>query len=383
MKKIAKFVLITVLALAFTLSLTACNNDDGNKGSVAVSWTEISPNGTANVTTTTEITLTFDKDPASLTADNITVTSATLTALTGTGLTRTLTISAITVNEGQEITVAISNPDGFTITPSSRTVAVHREGAEVPAITGDLEIGVPQQIFDKTKFEITCNVSGWYVFYSFDKQIGNCDEAIDTWGQLWDAGEEDLLANDGYAGGDYNFYIVYYLEAGESYVLVATTYFMNEGYSNDFDGGNYKVIAEIFDVDFFGAYDEFDTKWSFLFSPYCPFAFWTWNGDNTEALLDFLEQKGYSIEESIRIDNLHISDIGHILVSFFGGEPDMLDGLSDDELCELLGEIFGGADPRVEATHIMAENILDNAELYILIYTYGNYNATIWFFVVE
>jgi len=94
----------------------------------AVTWTGLSANGTANFVTTTALTLTFDKDPVSLAIGNVTVTGATKGALSGSGTTRTLTISDITVAQGANVTVTLTNPAGYTITPVSKTVAINRAG---------------------------------------------------------------------------------------------------------------------------------------------------------------------------------------------------------------------------------------------------------------
>jgi len=91
-----------------------------------VIWTGLTANGTSNATTTTELTLTFDVDPTTLTADDITVTGAAKGALTGTGTTRTLSISNITVANGESITVEIASPTGYAITPASSTVNVYK-----------------------------------------------------------------------------------------------------------------------------------------------------------------------------------------------------------------------------------------------------------------
>jgi filamentous hemagglutinin family protein len=91
---------------------------------VAVAFSGLTANGSSG-TTTTDLTLTFDVDPTTLTADDITVTGATKGALSGTGTTRTLGISGISVADGEEVTVAIANPNGYTMTPGSRTVAVN------------------------------------------------------------------------------------------------------------------------------------------------------------------------------------------------------------------------------------------------------------------
>ena len=96
-------------------------------GILYISYSGLAANGTSGTETTTELTLSFDKDPFALTIDNITVTGATKGSLSGTGTTRTLTISAITVGNGSEVTVTLSNPYGWMIfTPSSKTVVVYR-----------------------------------------------------------------------------------------------------------------------------------------------------------------------------------------------------------------------------------------------------------------
>jgi hypothetical protein len=94
---------------------------------IAVSFSNLTANGSAvTVSSTTILTLTFDKDIAGLTADDITLTSgntgATKGALnkTGTGVYE-LAVSNIT-RSGQ-VTVAVSK-DSYVITPSSKDVNV-------------------------------------------------------------------------------------------------------------------------------------------------------------------------------------------------------------------------------------------------------------------
>ena len=83
--------------------------------------------GTSGTADSTGLTLTFSVDPTTLTADNITVTGATKGALSGSGLTRTLAISNITVGNGENVTVAIANPSGFTLTGSPQTAVVYKD----------------------------------------------------------------------------------------------------------------------------------------------------------------------------------------------------------------------------------------------------------------
>jgi uncharacterized repeat protein (TIGR02543 family) len=114
-----------------TLSVTAQNGSTTknytvtvNRASEPVSFSGLEANGESGVTTT-ELTLTFDKDPTTLTIGDVAVSGATKGTLSGSGTTRTLGISAITAGDGGDVTVTITNPTGFTITPASMTVPVH------------------------------------------------------------------------------------------------------------------------------------------------------------------------------------------------------------------------------------------------------------------
>lgn len=82
--------------------------------------------GTSGSEDTTGLLLTFDVDPATLTADNITVTGAAKGALTGTGTTRTIAISNITVADGAAVSVAVTSPTGYSISGSPKTAEVYR-----------------------------------------------------------------------------------------------------------------------------------------------------------------------------------------------------------------------------------------------------------------
>lgn len=107
---------------------------DGNHfaKSIPITWSELNANGTANYTNTTYLTLTFSANPETLAIGNIEVTGATKGSLTGSGVTRKLTISNITVGEGEKVTVAIADPVGYDITPNTMEVVVHR----APVVTG-------------------------------------------------------------------------------------------------------------------------------------------------------------------------------------------------------------------------------------------------------
>jgi hypothetical protein len=99
-------------------------------------WTGLTANGAANAEDTTELTLEFDKDPAGLTEEHVSVDGAIKGELSETGNSRTLGISGITVKEGEEVSVYItSNPPGLDITPITRGVAVHRRADAALSIT--------------------------------------------------------------------------------------------------------------------------------------------------------------------------------------------------------------------------------------------------------
>lgn len=91
-----------------------------------VVFTGLAANGTSGTVTTTELTLTFDADPTTLAAGDITVTGATKGALSGSGTTRTLAISAITVANDADVVVTVASPAGFLVSGSPRTVQVRK-----------------------------------------------------------------------------------------------------------------------------------------------------------------------------------------------------------------------------------------------------------------
>ncbi len=90
-----------------------------------IAWQSLSANGESETTTTTALTLEFDADPTTLTAEYITVTGATKGTLSGTGLERILTVSNITVGDSKNISVALTNPPGLNILPKTRSVTVY------------------------------------------------------------------------------------------------------------------------------------------------------------------------------------------------------------------------------------------------------------------
>ncbi len=83
--------------------------------------------GTSGTADSTGLTLTFDVDPTTLAASDITVTGATKGALSGSGTTRSLAISDITVANGEEVEVAITSPSGYSISGSPQTAVVYKK----------------------------------------------------------------------------------------------------------------------------------------------------------------------------------------------------------------------------------------------------------------
>jgi hypothetical protein len=88
----------------------------------AVEFKALAANGTAGTVTTTQLTLTFDKEIAGLKASDITLNAETTGALSGSGPAYTLGISGITA-EGN-ITVIVQKT-GYSISPASKTVQVY------------------------------------------------------------------------------------------------------------------------------------------------------------------------------------------------------------------------------------------------------------------
>lgn len=126
-----KFRFSLAMSIAASLIFAACGGDGGDspEGVVAVELQSVEQTGGVDgEAESTGLTLTFDGDPASLTADHITVTGAVKGALSGSGTVRSLAISGITVSSGETVTVTISNPAGYTISGSPKTAVVYRAG---------------------------------------------------------------------------------------------------------------------------------------------------------------------------------------------------------------------------------------------------------------
>ncbi|MDR1537162.1 MAG: S-layer homology domain-containing protein [Clostridiales bacterium] len=101
----------------------------------SVGWTGLSANGEAGLADTTELYLTFDADPETLSLDDISLSGADKSSLSGSGTARTLSISNLSVNEGESVTVTLIDPSGYEITPKSKSATVHRYIPAAPEIT--------------------------------------------------------------------------------------------------------------------------------------------------------------------------------------------------------------------------------------------------------
>ncbi|MBI9081905.1 MAG: InlB B-repeat-containing protein, partial [Pseudodesulfovibrio sp.] len=111
--------------------------------------------GTSNSVSTTSLTLTFSVDPGSLTADLITVTGTTKGALTGTGTTRSLTISDITVANGEKVSVTVASPAGYAISGSPQEVVVYKapttiDVLAIPGVTAPVTGATPVTTITET-----------------------------------------------------------------------------------------------------------------------------------------------------------------------------------------------------------------------------------------
>lgn len=83
-----------------------------HKAVIPVEYQSLTANGSTNETETSELEITFDT-AVTLTETDITVYGATKGDLTGAGTSYTLTISDITVAEGEDVTVELSKT-GYT-----------------------------------------------------------------------------------------------------------------------------------------------------------------------------------------------------------------------------------------------------------------------------
>lgn len=103
---------------------------------VDVSFYDLTANGSSGTQTTNELTLKFDESPVTLESNHIAIIGATKDSVDLSDLdsgTVKVAISGLTVANGESVAVELSNPSGFKIQPSRRSVAVYR----APASSGD------------------------------------------------------------------------------------------------------------------------------------------------------------------------------------------------------------------------------------------------------
>ncbi|MFH0975589.1 MAG: DUF1566 domain-containing protein [Spirochaetota bacterium] len=125
--------IILFSSIAVIIAFAECGGggggDDGGGGTnINVTFLGVTQSGgTSGTADSTGLVLTFDADPATMTADNIGLTGAVKEGiLSGTGTTRTLAISNIGVANEETVTVSITSPDGYTITGTPQTAVVYR-----------------------------------------------------------------------------------------------------------------------------------------------------------------------------------------------------------------------------------------------------------------
>lgn len=126
-----------------TITLTA----QWTKDDIAVSF-EIFANGTANISDTTQVTVTFDQPVIGLTKDNFSLTNATVTEISGSGKTYILNISNVTT-EGSA-TLTVTAPSGYTIASNSKTVTLHKDTRVPVSLTAVEADGIKNQTSTST-----------------------------------------------------------------------------------------------------------------------------------------------------------------------------------------------------------------------------------------
>ena len=112
--------------VASTSDLTVTSNPSAVFATATpITFSGVTANSTSG-TTTTMLTLNFSADPATLAIGNISISGGVTAAnLQGTGNSRTINISGNWA-DGQQVTVTLTSPLGFNITPPSRPVTLHR-----------------------------------------------------------------------------------------------------------------------------------------------------------------------------------------------------------------------------------------------------------------
>ena len=126
-----------------TITLTA----QWTKDDIAVSF-EVFANGTANISDTTQVTVTFDQPVIGLTKDNFSLTNATVTEISGSGKTYILSISNV-MTEGSA-TLTVTAPSGYTIASNSKPVTLHKDTRVPVSLTAVEADGIKNQASTST-----------------------------------------------------------------------------------------------------------------------------------------------------------------------------------------------------------------------------------------
>jgi hypothetical protein len=205
MKRIIYLILSISLALYFFVqsgcavpdsikSSDSSGNGGGNTNVVFQS--AVQTGGTSGTADSTGLTLTFDVDPTTLTADNIAVTGATKSALTGTGTTRSLAISSITVPNGQTVSVAITSPTGYSISGSPQTAVVYRVPVSV-SFQSAVQIGGTSATTDSTGLTLTFDVDPATLTADNITVTGATKGALTGGGTTWDLAISNITVDNG------------------------------------------------------------------------------------------------------------------------------------------------------------------------------------------
>jgi hypothetical protein len=192
MKKLLPIVFVVVMLL----SVVSCDPSIGEPNVAAAFLSAVQSGGSSGTADSTALTLTFDVDPTSLAAGNITVTGATKGELTGSGTTRTLAISDIVVGDGETVSVAIASPSGFTISGSPKTAVVYTDTRVAVAFLSAEQTGGASGSVDSTALTLTFDVDPTSL------AAGNITVTGATKGELTGSGTTRTLAISDIVVGD-------------------------------------------------------------------------------------------------------------------------------------------------------------------------------------
>jgi hypothetical protein len=154
MKKLLPVVFVVVMLL----SVVSCDPSIGETAVATAFQSVVQTGGTSGTAESTALTLTFDVDPTTLAAGDITLTGATKGALSGSGTTRTLAISDITVGDGEDVSVTIASPSGFTISGSPKTAVVYTDTRVAVTFLSAEQIGGSSENAESTALTLTFDV---------------------------------------------------------------------------------------------------------------------------------------------------------------------------------------------------------------------------------